>query len=327
MNQYTVSKGYEELLRNAGINPQEALLKANLPENLFSLTSPTLTTREYYQFINSLQQLSNKESLVRIGTAENIETFSPPIFAAYCSKNAAVFFERIAKYKQLTGPLRFSIDEHPQEKTVSIEILPDETEYPIPTFLIAIEQTFLVNLMRKATKETIIPVHVTLKSPLEPSSFEDFLGIPITVGTQNKITFSQTDVYKPFIYQNQAMWDYFEPELQKRLDELEVDRSFSASVRSALTEILPGGQSSLEDVAAKLRCSKRTLQRNLQKEHTTFQQQLNHTRELLAKHYLRNTEINNDEIAYLLGYQDTNSFFRSFKVWVGLSPSEFKAAN
>ena len=31
-----------------------------------------------------------------------------------------------------------------------------------------------------------------------------------------------------------------------------------------------------------------------------------------------------DEIAYLLGYAELNSFLRAFNVWTGMSPSEYR---
>ena len=105
---------------------------------------------------------------------------------------------------------------------------------------------------------------------------------------------------------------------------MDVDDTFSARVRSALIELLPGGQSGVEDVAEKLGCSKRTLQRKLNEEDTTFQKQLNHTRELLTKHYIKNTDMTSDDIAYLLGYQDLNSFLRAFSIWTGTTISEYK---
>ena len=58
---------------------------------------------------------------------------------------------------------------------------------------------------------------------------------------------------KPFISYNEAMWEFFEPEMQKRLYEMERDESFSAKVRSALTELLTGGMSTADDVAEKRR--------------------------------------------------------------------------
>lgn len=43
------------------------------------------------------------------------------------------------------------------------------------------------------------------------------------------------------------------------------------------------------------------------------------------KNYLRNTTLSAEDIAYLLGYQDLNSFYRAFSLWTGKSISEYKA--
>lgn len=125
------------------------------------------------------------------------------------------------------------------------------------------------------------------------------------------------------------MWDYFKPELTKRLSELSVDDSTSARVRSILTELLPNGEFTIDDVAKKLGYSKQTLQRKLSSENTTFQKQLNSTREVLALNYLQNTDMTTSDmttsdIAYLLGYQEFNSFLRAFSIWKGISISEYR---
>lgn len=118
------------------------------------------------------------------------------------------------------------------------------------------------------------------------------------------------------------MWSFFEPELNRRLSMMDTDDSYAARVRSALMELLPSGECAIEDVAAKLGYSKRSLQRKLQEENTNFQKQLNHTRELLAKYYVGSTDMRAEDIAYLLGYQDTSSFLRAFAVWTGQTVHE-----
>ena len=84
------------------------------------------------------------------------------------------------------------------------------------------------------------------------------------------------------------------------------------------------GEFTVDDVAKKLGYSKQTLQRKLSSENTTFQKQLNSTREVLALNYLQNTDMTTSDIAYLLGYQGFNSFLRAFSIWKGMSISEYR---
>ena len=120
------------------------------------------------------------------------------------------------------------------------------------------------------------------------------------------------------------MWEFFEPELKRRLSMMETDDSYAARVRSALMELLPSGECTIDDVAKKLGYSKRSLQSKLQEEDTNFQKQLNHTRELLAKTYLANTDMTAGDIAFLLGYQEIGSFLRAFSAWTGKKISEYR---
>ena len=43
-----------------------------------------------------------------------------------------------------------------------------------------------------------------------------------------------------------------------------------------------------------------------------------------AKNYIMNFNMTNEEIAYLIGYCDCNSFVRAFNSWTGISLSEYK---
>ena len=83
-------------------------------------------------------------------------------------------------------------------------------------------------------------------------------------------------------------------------------------MRGELLELLPSGSSSAGDVARKLAVSKRTLQRRLQSEDTSYQSVLNDVRKDVATRYLSNSSLSSAEIAYLIGFEDPNSFFRAF---------------
>jgi len=45
---------------------------------------------------------------------------------------------------------------------------------------------------------------------------------------------------------------------------------------------------------------------------------------VVAIHYIRNTQMTSNDIAFLLGYAELNSFLRAFTVWTGKSVSEYR---
>lgn len=326
MDKYILDGQYKKYLEMIGIRVGEALKKAGAPEDLFSHKKPTLDEADYYRFMEAVGlQIADPELPIKIASADNIESFSPPIFAAYCSKNGSTCLERLARHKRIIAPMRYEITS--TEDTMELEIMPSRDELCIPQFLAESEMVFILHIIRTATKSDIKPLIIMMTDPPNADTFSDYAGCAVKKADRNAVIFRKEDMEKPFISYNEGMWEFFEPELQKRLYEMEKDDSFSAKVRSALTELLPGGRGTVDDVAEKLGVSKRTLQRKLTEEDTSFQKQLNGTRELLAKNYIRNTDMSSDDIAFLLGYQELNSFLRAFNLWTGMSIGEYKKTN
>lgn len=323
MDKYILDGQYGKYLNMIGIRIGEALKTAGVPEDLFSRKKPVLDEADYYRFMDAVgAQITDPQLPIVIASADHIESFSPPIFASYCSKNGRTCLERLARHKRIIAPMRYEITD--SGETVRLEISSGREDLIMPQFLAETEMVFVIHIMRTATKANIVPVEVVMQDPVTDSAFTDFLGCCVKKGERNVLVFRKEDMERPFISYNENMWEFFEPELKKRLYEMEHDESFSAKVRSALTELLPGGAGTVDEVAEKLGVSKRTLQRKLTEENTSFQKQLNGTRELLAKHYLRNTDMSSVDIAFLLGYQEINSFLRAFSVWTGMSVSEYR---
>ena len=323
MKNYILDGRYKDLLQYHGINVEEVLRKAQLPTDALNHRTPTMTEEGYYRFMTAIGELSEDDALpIKLSCTNKIEAFSPPIFAAYCSKNGAACIERLARYKRLIGPMRFIVTKEVETMTIVIE--GDDEDLTQPMFLVSCEIAFLTHIIRRATKEEISPVSVEMRELPKGSALSGFLNCPVNNGKVNAVTYKMSDLSLPFISYDEGMWSYFEPELTKRLAELDNDESTSARVRSVLSELLPGGQSSIEDVAERLGLSRRTLQRKLSEENTTFQKQLNSTRETLAIHYLRNTEMTTNDIAFLLVYLEINSFLRAFTVWTGKTVSDYR---
>lgn len=107
------------------------------------------------------------------------------------------------------------------------------------------------------------------------------------------------------------MWRVFSAALRRRLADLRASATAAERVRAALVETLPAGDPSMTAVSGRLATSARTLQRQLGQEGTSFQVILARAREDFARHYLAREDLWTSEIAFLLGYSDTNSFYRA----------------
>ncbi len=79
-------------------------------------------------------------------------------------------------------------------------------------------------------------------------------------------------------------------------------------------------------IAQALAIHRRTLNRRLSAEGTTFQKVLDQVRCAVAKELLGDSDISIAEIAALLKYADYVSFTRAFKRWTGASPGAWRKA-
>lgn len=323
---YVLETGWQILFKDMDVSVQDVLSHARLPLDLLSRKTPTVTGDEYFRLWDGMAHVLRREPTFPLRLVRSItpELFSPPIFASLCSQDLNMALHRIEHYKPLVGPLSLEIQQNNRYTVVAYRGLSDTV--PPPDSLIASELAFWVQVARIATRERIVPlrVHVTLELP-QPESYEAFFGTSPQISDFNGLTFSAEDAAKPFMTVNDAMWSIFEPELNKRLQDLTPEAPFRERVRASLIEILASGQTSMDDVASRLAVSSRTLQRHLQAEGTSFQKVLDGLREELARHYLTTSDYSSGQIAFLLGYEEPNSFYRSFRAWTGQTPEYVRA--
>lgn len=320
---FSVDIGWQALLKDFGLQPASVLRRAGLPEDLLSRGGHGLPTEDYFRFWRALEAEAGDVMFpLRIVEAVSAESFDPPLFAALCSANLMQAVQRLAKYKQLVAPMSLEVDVGKSgDLTVSPRWLSVETE--VPYSLQVAEIAFFLRLARLATREPVQALRVTLPQ-LPPSAYarryEIFFGVSVQHGESPSITFAAEDVFRPFLTANEGMWRVFEPDLRRRLSELDATAMTAERVRAVLLELLPGNAATIEKTAERLGMSKRTLQRRLEDEGGNFRALVNATRESLARHYLGSTTMPVGEIAFLLGFEDPNSFYRAFQGWTGQTP-------
>jgi len=97
-----------------------------------------------------------------------------------------------------------------------------------------------------------------------------------------------------------------------------LDSHFADSRRDPLP--LP----TLEQLAARLHLTPRTLIRHLQRENTSYREIVENLRREHASRLLRDARLNIGEVGEVLGYREQANFGRAFRRWFGCSPAAWR---
>lgn len=111
---------------------------------------------------------------------------------------------------------------------------------------------------------------------------------------------------------------------QDQLARLPTHENLGARAERAVIELLPGQSPSLSAVARHLGVSRRTLQRRLSEEGTSFSKVLDGARCLLATTQLRHSDSDLWDVANLLAFSDPSAFVRAFRRWTGMTPGQWR---
>jgi AraC-like DNA-binding protein len=98
----------------------------------------------------------------------------------------------------------------------------------------------------------------------------------------------------------------------------------AAELKRKLADLMARGEANADAACRALKLSRRTLQRRLKAEKTSFQKVLKEVRAVLAVNYLSDARLKSLEIAMLLGYSNISTFTTAFKSWYDLPPAEYR---
>ena len=199
----------------------------------------------------------------------------------------------------------------------------DQIEPPV---LIECAFSWVLSTARVGTGTRISPIRVEFVQPRgHVKKIERHFGCPMLCGAKrNAIVFRAADAERPLVTRNAELLGVLAPQLEKDLNDGNADEDFMERVRVAIQQKLTGHRPTMEEIADALHVSPRTLQRRLQEEGSSFQKVLEEARHQLARHYLNNSVLELNEAAYLLGYNDANSFGRAFRGWEGVPPATWR---
>jgi AraC-like DNA-binding protein len=323
---FRISTSFIRRLDDLNVATELVLRDAGLPPGLFEQERVLLTTEELFNLHRSLEKVSEDPALgLKLGTEDRVERYDPIAIAALYARSFRDALQRMARYKKLSCPEAIVLGEQGDECRVQFEwLLAQGNE---PELLVDLCFAWVLAIARRGTVNAIRAKRVEFtRADAQRQLYETHFGCPVEFGTsQNLLVFDKNDLERPFVTHNADLLAIVAPQLEAELEQQLAQRSFRERVKATLKRMLAGQRPELRAVARELGVSTRTLQRRLTDERASFQQLIAEARRELARHYLQHSTLELNQTAYLLGYEDANSFFRAFQQWEGTSPGEWRA--
>ena len=312
-------------MEELGIHASAVLRRAGLPQGFVEQPRVILNTEELFALWRAVCVVSSNPTVgLLLGTENKTERFHPIGLAALSSEDFGKAINQMARYKQLTCPEEILQEKDDKEWSIQFRwLLADEVE---PLVLIECAFAWVLSIARHGSGTRLSPLRVEFVQPrAHAKTIERHFGCPVICGApRNAIVFPASDAQRPFVTRNAELLAMLAPQFEEELKQENIDENFAERARIAIQQKLPGRRPTIDDIADALHISSRTLQRRLQDEGSSFQRVLDEARHRLARHYLNNSLLELNEAAYLLGYQDANSFVRAFRGWEGIPPARWR---
>lgn len=132
------------------------------------------------------------------------------------------------------------------------------------------------------------------------------------------------DRYQPIANSNSTMQGVYLQHLEELSNASNISSYSVRAKKILLSNLQQGNLINREQLAEFLVCSHRTLTRRLKEEGNSFQGLLDEVRQVLAKQYLKSSDLPIKSIAAKVGIKNPTVFNRAFKKWCGMSPGEYR---
>ena len=321
-----VAPAFWQGLGAVGLTPTAVLRHARLPATLATDPRGQVTTAQYFALWRSLEALSPAPDIgMRLVVGMEPGTLPPAFLAAYYARDLREALTRVARFKALCSPEEMILEEDGASATISLA-------WPLagedaPAALVDAAFASFVELGRRGTRRFIRPLRLELSGTgRDVSGQSDYLGCAVIQGARrNALILHRADLDAAMVSHNPEMLEAIDPHLARQRQEHLSKASVTEQVRWALKRLLAGQTPDVGAVAQELGLTARTLQRRITEEGGSFRQILADVRRELVRQYLADPALDMNEVAYLLGYDDTNSFYRAFRSLEGTTPARWRS--
>lgn len=251
-------------------------------------------------------------------------------FLIQSSKDLGQAHSILCKYGHLVSPM-VEYKYYIEKEAAILEIVQNQMwlmKHPEPArhaqdFLMA----SLVNTASALTSKRIVPLRMELAYERRAiEEYQHFFGCDILFNrAANRIILDKNDMKIPIVSSDQSMFERFNAMVEEK-QALMAGNSTVSNLRQVLFMRFRGRIPSIEEAAAALRTTPRSLQRKLSLEQATFRDVASDIRKEIALQLMQNPSIKIAEVSNILGYSDATAFRKAFKSWTNELPRRLRKA-
>jgi AraC-like DNA-binding protein len=315
---------YLEVANSVGLDGQRMLRQAGISPNALADPENRLPASAVISLLDGSAELSGCESFgLLMAEARSFASLGPLSLLLERLPNvreiirAAIDFQR-----HMNDIVAISLEDVGETCLIRLDLAPGFWSVQVFDHLVAMSYRVLTAASDGAWKPDC--AHLVRKQPDDPAPWRRVLSVPIEFdATFNGLSSTAEAMQRPNPNADETMARNARRLLH--LVHVEAIDTTSERVRRSIALLLPSGRATIDQIAAQLGMSTRSLQRRLDDEGRQFAELLNGVRRELATAYLANSAHPITTVAGLLGYASPSSFTRWFAGTFGTSPQAWRA--
>jgi AraC-like DNA-binding protein len=318
---------YLEVAASVGLDGQRLLRQAGIWPETLADPEQRLPARVVIGLVDRSAELSGCESFgLQMAAARTFASLGPLSLLLERLPNprevirAAIAFQRL-----LNDVVEISLEDAGDACVIRLDLAPGY--WSVQAFDIAVAVAHRVLTGASGNRWKPDRVHLVRPAPKDPAPWRRFFAAPVEFAdTFNGLSSSPAALHVPNRLADAAMAQH----ARWLLDLVQVPPvhlGMGDRARRSIALLLPTGRATIDQVAAQLGLSARSLQRRLDEEGHQFAELLAEVRRELATAYLANSTHPVTTVASLLGYASPSSFTRWFTAEHGMAPQAWRAAN
>ncbi|WP_417514728.1 AraC family transcriptional regulator [Marinobacter sp.] len=323
-------RGFEKLIKQRGGDPLPLLEKYDIPPAEHRDDSSFLPFRNLAALLDdTAKTLDYPELGLKLAESQGLDILGPISVIARNSDTVGEAINNISRYLHLHSPALSISATHSSssdEESIKFEFKIDHEntgEYHQQSYELSLSNSMQVMKLLCGNRFKPCSVHFLHAQAAETSIYQKVFGCEVLFNQSwCGMRWPVQTFHHPLSRADHQTYGLAEQYLSSQRPPVAL--SLSEDVTRLIVTLLPTGQCRSDVVAAHFHMDKRTLQRRLAKEETSFGKLLNAEKLKLANRYLIEPNMKLSQIAGLLGYSEQSAFNRACRGWFGVSPLQYR---